>query len=200
MFPATAAAAHIRFTSHMTSHISLLLPRGAPICTHAAGALARPRGLCASQVHGSMRALVAYKHSRSDVLSCSLLLPPSEARARIVRESELDAQRKTRPICSNRPLYNLTCYDPDNAHSYTCVSTPPWGAAELSRLTRASGDGSGGLCLNGTRGRGACPPGSLLCRLHVTSLASGTQDVVAPSVAMPGVGDAALVSALNLTS
>ena len=142
---------------------------------------------------------VACKHARSDVFSCSLLLPPSEARARIVRESELDAQRKTRPICSNRPLHSLTCYDPDNAHSYTCVSTPPWGDAELSRLTRASGDGSGGLCLNGTRGRGACPPGSLLCRLHVTSLASGAQDVVAPSVAMPGVGDSALVSPLHLT-
>ena len=167
---------------------------------HARGRSAGSAPWASAQVHASMPAVVACKHARSDVLSCSLLLPPSEARARIVRESELDGQRKTRPICSNRPLHNLTCYDPDNAHSYTCVSTPPWGAAELSRLTRASGDGRGGLCLNGTRGRGACPPGSLLCRLQVTSLASGAQDVVAPSVAIPGVGDAALVSTLHLTS
>lgn len=118
----------------------------------------------------------------------------SEARARIVRESELDTERKSRPICSSRPLHNsTTCFDPDNGHSYKCVPTP-WGAAELSRLTRPGVDGRGGVCLNGTRGRGACPQGSLLCRLDVAALASGAEDVVAPSVAPPGVGDSAQVS------
>ncbi len=117
----------------------------------------------------------------------------SEARARIVRESELDAERKNRPICSSRPLHNATCFDPDNGHTYKCVPTP-WGAAELSRLTRPGVDGRGGVCLNGTRGRGVCPQGSLLCRLDVAALASGAEDVVAPSVAPPGVGDSAQVS------
>ena len=118
---------------------------------------------------------------------------PSEARARIVRESELNTERKSRPICSSRPLHNAICFDPDNGHSYKCVPIP-WGVAQISRLTMHGVDGRGGVCLNGTRGRGACPQGSLLCRLDVAALASGAEDVVAPNVAAPGVGDSARVS------
>lgn len=119
------------------------------------------------------------------------LLRTAAARARIKREGDRENVRKmqvyntpfTAPfvldttsflspwqaICAGRPLRGSTCFNPDSGLSYRCVDAPEPHREELFSPEHGS------VCLNGTRGRGACELGQLLCRLNVSSIITGAE-------------------------
>ena len=135
------------------------------------------------------KGMVGYNAGQWQQLRCPRrlsLLRTAAARARIARASARDYDRKTQPICSHAPLRGASCYDPDNGHSYKCVQTL-WRGAQLAELF--AGSPSTALCLNGTRGAGACAQGSLLCRIDLSALAQGSEDVIASRSLHGDAGD-----------